>query len=148
MHKEQCIGPGRAKSLVVSSVFQWQRLSTDPLLQAVGDGRREEGRKGRKGREVQAWRSGAISWTVLLSLSLSFSSWERERGQARTGRRCERGCTDTKCGDLSVFFFFSFLCRESGLLCAVFNFLNFFLKDQSTAEPFPTHNRPGEKWAL
>lgn len=54
MHKEQCIGPGRAKSLVVSSVFQWQRLSTDPLLQAVGDGRREEGRKGRKGREVQA----------------------------------------------------------------------------------------------
>lgn len=26
------------QSLVVSSVFQWQRLSTDPLLQAVGDG--------------------------------------------------------------------------------------------------------------
>lgn len=35
MHRSRSLG----QSLVISSVFQWQRLSTDPLLQAVGDGR-------------------------------------------------------------------------------------------------------------
>lgn len=41
MHKEQCIGPGHwGQSLVISSVFQC--LSTDPLLQAVGEGGRGE----------------------------------------------------------------------------------------------------------
>lgn len=112
MHKEQCIGPGHwevdggwggggGESLVVSSVFQWRRLATDPLLQAVGEGRREKGREGRGGMDpsLNEWRHPV--GTNSLCVCSFFFFLEGEKGGL------EGSGLDLGQSDLS--FFFSFI---------------------------------------
>lgn len=72
MHRSRSSG----QSLVISSVFQWQRLSRDPLLQAVGDGQvygtvREGGGAGEESKPE--WVAPSCGQTVFLSITAMLS---------------------------------------------------------------------------
>lgn len=133
-HAEQCIGPGHgAKSLAVSSVFQWQRLWTDPLLQAVGDGQVYVTLRGGKSPSLTEWRhlvdkkslSLGLPWQKHKSGALRLHAsagkiihlWSRNSlwvlGVSDQAWWCKCSCIG--CSAVSLVWRFD----ESGLLCGV-----------------------------
>lgn len=118
MHRSRSLG----QSLVISSVFQWQRLSTGPLLQAVGDeevcvtlGGKSLGLNQRlhlldktislSGMQLQACRYQVANPRSKVFFVFLFVEREKS-GSDWMLRWCKSGCTDTKFGDLSVALFY------------------------------------------
>lgn len=125
MHKEQCIGPGHGASpwwfpvCFSGSVYQ-QIHYCKQLVMGKSMWRYGQSTSLTEWRHLVDKQSSSLCLPCNQQLAdfkvriIQQAGFERERsGLDRRPRWCKCGCTDTKCGELSVAVF------ESGLLCAV-----------------------------